>query len=221
MTRSARSSTSARGAGRCCGPVLLHRRHIRALSVGEQNGAERNPRNPALPGDSGPVDSPGRPCRGGEFSLTSVRQGTVSRVDSPAPRKRHGGDLNPRRQGANPDVSRHSRLRIRVWGFFVPTGTEAKVTIRTDRGVLPWSSKSGSVQSGRPKRSARRSERNDATPGVNTRGSRSSIITVGPVRGGRRSYLSGSNTVRRALSRGGPPAQRIHRAVAPEPKGLS
>jgi hypothetical protein len=152
-------------------------------------------------------------------SAASGRYGQT-RVGSPAQRKRHGGDLNPRREGVKPDVSRHSRLCIRVWGF-VPTRTEAKVTNGTDRGVLPCSTKNESVQSGRPKRLAPHSDPGEGLPEVNERGSRSSIVTVGPNRGGRRSYLSGFITVWRAQSRGGPPAQRIHRAVAPEPKGLS
>ena len=196
------------------------------MSFGEQNGEERNPRRGARPGHSGPIDSPGRLSqmrspRWWNYASISGRRGTVrTGLTLQPPRKRHGGDLNPRRQGANPDVSRFSRLCIRVWGY-VPTGPEAKVTIRTDRGVLLWSSTSMSVQSDRPKRSAPRSERSDDSSEVNTRGSRSSVVTVGPARGGRRSYRSGSNTAGRAQSRGGPPAQQTHRGVAREPKGLS
>jgi hypothetical protein len=70
-------------------------------------------------------------------------------------------------------------------------------------------------------RSAPRSDPGEGSPEVNERGSRSSVVTVGPDRGGRRSHLSGSITAYRSQSRGRPPAQRIHRAVAPEPKGLS
>jgi hypothetical protein len=143
-----------------------------------------------------------------------------TRVGSPAQRKRHGGDLNPRRQGQNPTSADILGCAFGC-GDLVPTGIEAKVTIRADRGVLSWSSLSGSVQSGRPKRLAPHSDPGEGLPEVNERGSRSSIVTVGPSRGGRRSYLSGFITAYRAQSRARRPAQRIHRAVAPEPKGLS
>ena len=192
------------------------------MSFGEQNGDERYLKEER---DQG-IDSPGRLSRTPSprwwnYASISGRRGTVrTGLTLQPPRKRHGGDLNPRRQGANPDVSRYLRLCIRGWGY-VPTGTEAKVTIRTDRGVLLWSSTSMSVPSACPKRSAPRSEQSDGSFEVNTRGSRSSVVTVGPVRDGRRSYRSGSNMAGRAQSRGGPPAQRTHRAVAPEPKGLS
>ena len=169
-----------------------------------------------------PIDRPGRPRRGDGIDLNfrPTRYGS-NRVDSPAPTETSRRRSESPPTGANPDVSRHSRLRIRVWDFFVPTGTEAKVTIRTERGVLLLSCTSRSVQSGRPKRSAPRSERSDSSFEVNTRGSRSSVVTVGPVRDGRRSYRSGSNMAGRAQSRSGPPAQRTHRGVAREPKGLS
>jgi hypothetical protein len=103
----------------------------------------------------------------------------------------------------------------------MPTGSNTSVATWTMRGALLSSNTGESVQSGRPKRSAPRSDWNDGSSEVNTRGSRSSEDTATPGRGGRWSYLSGSLNVWRAPLRDKPPAQLTRGAVAPESKGLS
>jgi hypothetical protein len=142
----------------------------------------------------------------GNLAIRPVDAVRSNRVDTTASRKRHGGDLTPRREGAYSDVSRHLRLCIHGWGF-VPTGKHEKVTTCTDGGALRWPATGGSVQSGRPKRSSPRSDRSAGSSEVKTRGP--STVTAGPGRGGRRSCLSGSTN-----------AQHIRGANAPDPKGL-
>jgi hypothetical protein len=195
-----------------CGPVLLQRRHIRVLSVGDQNGGER------YRGTSGDnlakvveLSHNARPTRYGLNRLRPQPRGHITAATWTPSR----ADAKPRGQ---------SDIHVGASGFgrgFVPTGRTAKVTIRTERGALPRSTTSTSVHSWRLKRSAPRSDRMGGSSGMNTRGSRSSVVTVGPGRGRRWSNPSGSTTAWRAHSRGRPQAQRTHRSPAREPKGLS
>lgn len=147
-----------------------------------------------------------------------------NRVDSPASRKRHGGDPNsPPRGPLNPDVSRPIQGCAFGPGGSVPAGSPAIVTIRTVLGARVCLPRAESVQSVRLRCSAPRSSRSDGPSGVNTKGPRTSAAIIA------RPYLRRATVepqrlpkfLARVQIRAGLPTHRIRGVTTRRPKGLS